>query len=107
MRKTITCLLLAAALPLVSCNVVRPNQKWPMLPEYPRPELKQISRSELIVMIRALPPGGERNRLEDEARSVTDDLVEAWRDTAFWAKRMEAVILEYNRQAEGHNKKVR
>jgi hypothetical protein len=100
---------LACAMLLVAsgCAVVGPNQKWPVLPEYPRPRTPQVSRVELLDAIGEMPPGEQRERLRSLAVKVTDELIEAWRDFTFWGDRMNATVLEYNRQAEEHNRGVK
>ena len=104
--KNIAKLVCAALLAASGCATVAPNQKWPVLPEYPRPQVPQVSRAELLGAIGEMPPGEQRERLRSLAVEVTDELVEAWRDFAYWGDRMSAAALEYNRQAEEHNRGV-
>lgn len=99
----LACVMLMAA---TGCATVSPNQKWPILPEYPRPSVPQVSRAELLDAIGEMPPGEQRERLRSLATEVTDELVEAWRDFAYWGDRMNAATLEYNRQAKEHNQEV-
>jgi hypothetical protein len=94
----------AILLAISGCAAGGPRQKWPVLPEYPRPQTPQVSRAELLDAIGGMPPGEQRERLRALAVKVTDELVEAWRDFAFWGDRLNAAVLEYNRQAEEHNR---
>ena len=102
--QSLACLLCVAV--LSGCATVSPNQKWPTLPEYQRPEVPGISRVPLLDAIGELPAGERREAIRALAVEVTDELVEAWLDFAFWGDRMDAIVREYNRQAEEHNKKV-
>lgn len=88
------------------CTTVRPNQKWPMLPEYPRPDVPKVSKVELMNAISALPAGEDRERVRLLANDVVGDLVETWRDFTFWGDRMDAIIRQYNKEAKKHNKRV-
>ena len=105
-RRATALLVLAVLVPLAGCQTTRPNQKWPMLPEYPRPETPKVSQVELMEAIDALPPGEVREKVKLLADEVIDALVETWRDFTFWGDRMDAVIRQYNEEAEKHNKKV-
>jgi len=105
-RATALLVLVAIVIPLAGCQTVRPNQKWPMLPEYPRPEVPKVSKVELMDAIDEMPAGEARARVKALANEVIDDLVETWRDFIFWGDRMDAVIKQYNEEAEDHNKKV-
>ncbi len=106
MIRRATSLIALAALLLSGCATARPNQKWPMLPEYPRPEVPQVSKVGLMDAIDAMPLGEDRERVKSLATKVIDDLVEAWRDFTFWGDRMDAVIEQYNKEAKSHNEKV-
>ncbi len=106
MIRRATSLIALAALLLSGCATARPNQKWPMLPEYPRPEVPKVSKVELMDAIAAMPAGEARERVSLLATEAIGDLVDAWRDFTFWGDRMDAVIRQYNEEAEKHNKKV-
>lgn len=108
MKDIIARLACAALLAVSGCAAtVRPNQKWPILPEYQRPQTPQVSRADLLDAIGGMPPGEQREKLRSLAVKVTDELVEVWRDFAFWGDRLNAAVLEYNRQAEEHNRGVK
>lgn len=105
-RRATVLLVLVTLIPLAGCQTVRPNQKWPMLPEYPRPEVPKVSKVELMDAIGELPAGAARERAKLLATEVIGDLVETWRDFTFWGDRMDAVIEQYNKEAKKHNKRV-
>ena len=105
--KDIRKLACAALLAVSGCAAVAPNQKWPVLPEYPRPQTPQVSRTELLDAIGGMPPGVQRERVRSLAVEVTDELTDAWRDFTFWGDRLNAAALEYNRQAKEHNRGVK
>lgn len=105
-RRATALLVLAALVPLAGCQTTRPNQKWPVLPEYPRPEVPKVSKVELMDAIDEMPPGEARERVKLLATEVIGDLVESWLDFVHWGDRMDAVIEQYNEEAEKHNKRV-
>jgi len=105
-RRATALLVLAAIVPLTGCQTTSPNQKWPMLPEYPRPEVPKVSKVELMKAIDAMPPGEARERVKLLATELIGDLVESWRDFVHWGDRMDAVIEQYNKEAKKHNKRV-
>jgi len=100
----LTCVLCLVA--LSGCATVRPNQKWPILPDHARPAVPEVSRVPLLEAIAELEPGEQREKIRALAIEVTDELIAAWQDFTFWGDRMDAAIEEYNRQAEEHNKRV-
>ena len=106
MMKNLRILLCLLCFMFAGCTTVKPNQSWPILPEYPRPEVPKISKVELLEAIDALPPGEEREKIKLLTNKLVDELVEAWRDFAFWGDRMNAAIQKYNEEAKDHNKKV-
>lgn len=103
--RIILAIVLCAA--LSGCATVSPNQKWPILPEHPRPTIPVVSRVPLLEAIGELEPGEQREKIRALAIGVTDELIAAWQDFTFWGDRMAAAIKEYNEQAEEHNKKVK
>lgn len=105
-RRATALLTLVALVPLAGCQVTRPNQKWPMLPEYPRPEVPKVSKVELMDAIGEMPAGEDRERVKLLATEVIGDLVETWRDFTFWGDRMDAVIKQHNREAKRHNRRI-
>lgn len=105
-RRATAILALAILVPLAGCQSTRPNQKWPMLPEYPRPGVPKVSKVELMEAIDELPPGEARERVKLLAAEVIGDLVESWLDFVHWGDRMDAVIEQYNKEAARHNKRV-
>ena len=105
-RRATALFVLAAIVPLAGCQTTRPNQKWPVLPEYPRPEVPKVSKVELMDAIDEMPAGEVRERVKMLAVEVIDDLVETWRDFVHWGDRMDVVIEQYNKEAKRHNKKV-
>ena len=105
-RRATVLLVLASIVPLAGCQTVRPNQKWPMLPEYPRPEVPKVSKVELMAAIDEMPAGAAREKVKLLTNEVIDVLVESWRDFTFWGDRLDAVIEQYNKEAKSHNKKV-
>jgi len=100
----LTCVLLLVV--MSGCATVKPNQKWPILPEHQRPDVPQVSRVPLLEAIDEMEPGELREKIRRLAVGATDDLVEAWQDFTFWGDKMDTAIREYNEKARRHNKKV-